>query len=193
MIELQVAKQQVVSIETELAKRTVEAENAQRQASQLQQNISRWNGSMALDGTDFTEQINGARTELGKAETLIRLFPDVKAELQRRLESARAEFKQAQIGVKSDELQQMVEDEEKLRSEFFATATAFLKVADKLNETIVRKEATRLQISQMGGGSAFGIERTTIPAFYQAWVRSGRGVQAAMDEWRHQKESITIA
>ena len=182
MNDLQSAKAAVVTLESELSKRTVEAENAQRQASQLRENISRWTGSMALDKTDFNAQINGARTELVAVESISRLFPDVKAELQRRLESARGELQRCEIDKMSAALREMIAVEDELRSDFFETGAAFLAAADELKAQIAQKEAAKFELVQ-AGGSARDIPQTSMPPFYQGWVRSGHGVQSAKQEW----------
>lgn len=182
MNDLQAAKAAVVTLESELSKRTVEAENAQRKASQLREMVSRLAGSMALDGTNFTEQINGARTELVSVEAISQLFPDVKAELQRRLESARGELKRHEIDVMSAALHEMIAVEDGLRGEFFETGAAFLAAADRLKLQIARKEAAKFQITE-AGGSARDIPQTSMPPFFQNWVRSGSGVQSARQEW----------
>lgn len=182
MSDLKSAKQQVVSLESELSKRTVEAENIQRQLGQLQQSISKWNGSMVLDNIDFSEQIASARAEVAQIEKILIAFPDVKAELERRLAAARAELNSHQLAVLVDQFQQLADDETELCSQFKEAGFAFLKVADRLAETTVRKDEKRREISQSGGSvRADSIDK---PAFFQGWVQSGGGVQAAVAQWQ---------
>ena len=180
---IQEARAALVALEAEMGKRAVEAANADRQGKQLRQTISRLVGSMQLDGSDFTAQIAAARADLAKAEQIVRLWPDVEAELERRIEEARGEVKRHELQLKLDSLHVLASEEERLRQQFYAKGLEFLEVADQLVGVTERKEATRREVNQ-AGGSTRDVPYTEHPPFFVGWPRIGDGVKRAREEWR---------
>lgn len=182
MSTMQEAKQQLVSLETEFSRRSVEAENAERNIQQLQASISKWRASMVLDGANFTEKIEKAHTELVEAEAIVQVWPDVKAELNRRLESARTVIKSYELDIKLQTIRNIASDEESIRQQFYAKGLEFLEVADRLVDTLNRKEALWSELKQ-AGRVVTGIDHSSVPPFYHPWTLKGDGVRLARAEW----------
>lgn len=179
---IQEARAALTVLEAERDKQAVEAANADRQAKQLRSTISRLVGSMAIDKTDFTQQINDARADLARTEQIVRLWPDVETEIERRIEEARTEVRRHEIQLMVDGFHQLAADEQALREQFYEKGLEFLEVADKLAHVFDAKEAKRRQLEQQKV-STRDVPPTEFPSFYVGWPRIGNGAQRAREEW----------
>jgi hypothetical protein len=89
MNNTQHAKQVLAEILDEQQSRTGAAQNAQSSRAEAVQRLSQLRASQALDGLDLSKRIAKAEQDIAKIDELLATWPDVQAELQRRVEAAK--------------------------------------------------------------------------------------------------------
>jgi hypothetical protein len=100
------AKQALAELLDEQRSRTEAARSAQASRAEAAQRLSQLRASQALDGLDLSKRIAKAEADIAKIDELLATWPDVEAELARRVETAKQAVQQA---VSTDMLAELAE------------------------------------------------------------------------------------
>ena len=89
MSNIQIAKQQLAELLDERQSRTEAARQAQAGKDEAVQRLSQLRAAQALDGVDLSKRIAKAEADITRHDALLATWPDVQAELERRVQSAK--------------------------------------------------------------------------------------------------------
>ncbi len=89
MSNIQIAKQQLAELLDERTSRAQAAQSAQAGKDEATQRLSQLRASQALDGVDLSKRITKAEADIARHDALLATWPDVAAELERRIASAK--------------------------------------------------------------------------------------------------------
>jgi multidrug efflux pump subunit AcrA (membrane-fusion protein) len=173
----QAAKQTLAELLDEQQSRTQAAQNAQSSRTEAMQRLSHLRATQALDNVDLSKRIAKAEQDIAKIDELLATWPDVQAELARRVQSA----KQAVIVAgNADMLAELAELQGAERGRRLAFAEAIHNAAQcghDLRLLLDRKSYLRSELYAAGMVvSAGDLEMGNHPRFF--------GEQTAIDEAR---------
>jgi hypothetical protein len=170
------AKQVLAELLDEQRSRTGAAQSAQASRTEAVQRLSQLRATQALDNVDLSKRIAKAEQDIGKIDELLATWPDVAAELQRRVESA----KQAVIvAVNADMLAELAELRALERGRRLAFAEALHSLAQvglDLRQLLNRKTWLKAELYQ--AGKIVDAGDCELPN----WPRWGIGEKVALDE-----------
>lgn len=183
--ELKTARQTVVDVTDELTRRRAEVTAARERATAAHERISRLIATAALDGVNTGERMEAARAELAEAESTVATWPDIEAELLRRLAAAQTVIDAHNRQTRADQVTALQAKEETQRAAFFAAGLKLLDLAATLRATIAAKEAQRIEVIRAGDGALIsGVHASEMPPFHNGWVQDGRqGIDEAKAAW----------
>lgn len=170
------AMTQLAELLDEQAQRLAAVEAAGRVRDDAERRLSQLRGAMALDGTNLEKRIEKARQEMSAAADTITLWPDVQAELERRIAAAKQAVHECTAQEMRDELASLLIAEAAQRRAFADQFHAFAKVGFALRQLLDRKRALKTELFHMGILADAG--ETEFPA----WGRYAIGQQAGIDE-----------
>lgn len=183
--ELKTARQTAADLADELTRRGAEVEAAKTKGAAAAQRISQLTAQRELDGVDTGERIAAARAELTEAEHQVATWPDVEAELLRRLAAAQAIIDAHDRQARAEQVIALQAKEDKERAAFVAAGLKLLDLAATLGATIAAKEAQRIEIIRAGDGALIpGVYASEMPQLQNGWVQAGRqGIDEARRAW----------
>ena len=179
------AQQQLAELLDERAQRVAAVEAAQRTKTEATARLSQLRGAMALDGTNLAKRIEKAQQDITGADVTLALWPDVQAELDRRIAAAQEAVKQATIDEMRSELSKLMDSERGRRLAFAEALHDFAQVGADLRAMLQRKQALKMELfangviieagsDQLDAYPNFGIgELTTVTAAQELMTRYG--------------------
>jgi predicted nuclease with TOPRIM domain len=175
-------KQVLADLRAELTDRHSKATASQQRKAELTQRISQLQGAMALDGVDLSARIQQAQAELAEANKLLSTWPDVKAELQRRIGEAESALAQEQRAANVERWHEVSALEAAQRREFAQAVVALAEIAQRLRATIDERQALFTTLMGVLPGSR---PLNWLPEFRADWVYAGKVSDAkqALAEW----------
>ena len=177
MSNTQHAKQTLAELLDEQQSRTQAAQSAQSSRTEAVQRLSQLRASQALDGLDLSKRIAKAEQDIGKIDALLATWPDVAAELQRRVQSAKDAVLQAATADMSAELTELQAAERGRRLAFAEAIHNAAQCGHDLRLLLNRKTALRAELYAAGMMvSAGDLEMCNHPRYF--------GEQSAIDEAR---------
>lgn len=172
------AKAQLAQLCDELADRRSKAANATQRKAELTQRLSSLRAGQALDGADHSQRIAAIEAEQAEIAKVLDTWPDVEAELRRRITAAQAEVDQIRQAQQLDEFAQLLNLESDLRQQYSAQALAFVELGRKLSRALETKQSLYNAIVQAGGRVQPG--DIQMPPFSRFWMFSDSGVTEAV-------------
>jgi hypothetical protein len=171
------AKQTLAELLDEQQSRTQAAQNAQSSRAEAMQRLSQLRATQALDNVDLSKRIAKAEQDIAKIDALLATWPDVQAELQRRVQSAKDAV---QVAGNADMLAELAELRASERGRRLAFAEAIHNAAQcghDLRLLLNRKTVIASELYAAGMVvSAGDLEMGNHPRFF--------GEQTAIDEAR---------
>ena len=172
------SKQQVADLRAELVERTAKVQAAQRTKTELAQRISQLTGAMALDGIDHSKRIAQAQTELTAANTLLATWPDVQAELNRRIGEVEQVISADKLTAATQRYTVLAELEAQQRREFASQVVALAETSKRLRATIDERQQLHSTLHK-AGVSLPPRPSNGLPEFRADWVYRGQPSEAA--------------
>ncbi len=178
MSNTQAAKQALAELLDEQQGRTQAAQNAQSSRTEAVARLSHLRASQALDNVDLSKRIAKAEADIAKIDELLATWPDVEAELARRVETAKQAVQQA---VSTDMLAELAELRALERGRRLAFAEALHSLAQvglDLRQLLNRKLWLKAELYT--AGKIVDAGDCELPN----WPRWGIGEPVAIDEAR---------
>lgn len=144
------AQQHLAELLDERAQRAAAAESAKQTKSEATARLSQLRGAMALDGTNLAKRIEKAQQDITGADLVLALWPDVSAELERRIAAAQEAVKQATMDEMRAELTELMDSERARRLAFAEALHDFAQVGADLRAMLQRKQALKMQLFENG-------------------------------------------
>lgn len=141
---------QLAELLDEKAQRTAAAEAAKQTKSDATARLSQLRGAMALDGTNLAKRIEKAQQDITAADVTLQLWPDVSAELDRRIAAAQEAVKAATIDETRQELQSIMDSERGHRLAFAEALHTFAQTGADLRAMLRRKQALKMALFEHG-------------------------------------------
>jgi hypothetical protein len=138
----------------------------------LEAEISRLTAEQELDGVDHTKRLTALQGELATVTQALATWPDVEAELLRRLDIAAAALGDQEHAERLTELAQLRQAEADQRLAFARHGLALLEAAQALQATLDRKALLREGMVSSGRGVVETGDPQP-PTFYHGWLRGG--------------------
>lgn len=177
MNKTQQAKQTLAELLDEQRSRTESAQSAQASRAEAVQRLSQLRASQALDGLDLSKRITKAEQGIAQIDALLATWPDVQAELARRVQSAK---EAAQGAVNADMLAELADLQATERGRRLAFAEAIHNAAQcghDLRLLLNRKNYLKSELYTAGVVvNAGSLEMDNHPRYF--------GEQSAIDEAR---------
>jgi chromosome segregation ATPase len=177
MNNTQHAKQTLAELLDEQQSRTQAAQSAQASRTEAAQRLSQLRATQALDNVDLSKRIAKAEARISEIDALLATWPDVQAELQRRVQSAKDAV---QVAGNADMLAELAELRASERGRRLAFAEAIHSAAQcghDLRLLLNRKTALRAELYAAGAVvNAGDTEMPNHPRYF--------GEQTAIDEAR---------
>jgi hypothetical protein len=171
----QQAKQALAELLDEQQSRTEAARSAQSSRTEAVQRLSQLRATQALDNVDLSKRIGKAEADIGKIDELLATWPDVQAELARRVQSAKDAV---QVAGNADMLAELTELQDGERGRRLAFAEAIHNAAQcghDLRQLLDRKLWLKAELYAAGMVvSAGDLEMGNHPRYF--------GEQNAIDE-----------
>jgi hypothetical protein len=172
------AKQTLAELLDEQQSRTEAARSAQSSRTEAVQRLSQLRASQALDNVDLSKRIAKAEQDIAKIDALLATWPDVQAELQRRVQSAKDAVQQAATADMSAELTELQALERGRRLAFAEALHSLAQVGLDLRQLLNRKLWLKAELYQ--AGKIVDAGDCELPN----WPRWGIGEPVAIDEAR---------
>lgn len=135
------AQQNLSETVAELQDRQSLAQTKGPRLAAVQREISRLNAEQELDGADHAKRIAKLESERDELVAWLDTWPDVKAELNRRIDEAQAAVTEEEQDQRMATLQTLLEAEPELRQRFASDMATFAETAQELRKLIADKEA----------------------------------------------------
>ena len=169
---------QLTELLDEKAQRAAAMEAATKAKAEAQARLSQLRGAMALDGSNLAKRIEKAQQEIVAADVTLQLWPDVCAELDRRIAAAQEAVKAATLDETRQELQSIVDSERGRRLAFAEALHSFAQVGADLRAMLRRKLQLKMQLFEQGVVVEAGSDQL------DAWPVFGIGEAATIGEAR---------
>ena len=169
-------KQQLANLRAELVERTTKASTSQERKGELTQSISRMVGEQALDGVDHSARIASAKAELALVEGYLNTWPDVQAELNRRVGEAEQALNAERLETAKARYTVLADLEAQQRREFANQVVSLAELSKRLLATISERDGLYAATHQQGGLAIPPGGRPTNypPQFRPEWVQYGQ-------------------
>lgn len=172
------ARQDHANVRAELVERLADAAAKQQRNTELGRQISQLVAEQEIDGVDHTERLAKLRNEQAEIVQFLGTWPDVQAELERRLEAAVSALQQQEHQERLAELDTLRSMEAGQRDAFAGKAIELIEVSAALKQTLERKVAIRGEILESGRGGV-DIGNPELPPFHNGWLQSPQGMHEA--------------
>lgn len=175
MTNIQQAKQTLAELLDERQSRTESARSAQAGRDEAMQRLSQLRASQALDGVDLSKRIAKAEADIARHDALLATWPDVQAELERRIVAAREAVQAAGNADMLAELADLQAAERGRRLAFAEALHTTAQCGHDLRALLNRKAALRSELYAAGVVAQAGnTEMDNHPRYF--------GEQVAIDE-----------
>lgn len=171
------AQQKIADLVDEQAQRQQAVDNAQRTKETATARLSQLRAMQALDGVDVAKRITAAEKEITAADATLSLWPDVQAELGRRLATAQAALQASIVGEMKEELTSLLAAERGRRLAFAEAIHNAAQCGHDLRLLLNRKSYLKSELYAAGVVvNAGDLEMGNHPRYF--------GEQVAIDEAR---------
>lgn len=150
MSNTQHAKQVLAELLDEQQSRTQAAQSAQASRNEAVQRLSQLRATQALDNVDLSKRIAKAEQDIAKIDALLAAWPDVQAELARRVEAARQAVQQAATADMQNELAELRALERGRRLAFAEALHSLAQVGLDLRQLLNRKTWLKAELYTAG-------------------------------------------
>ena len=170
------SKQQLANLRAELVERQAKASASQERKGELTQSISRMVGEQALDGVDHSARIASAKAELALVEQYLSSWPDVQAELNRRIGEAEQALNADRLETAKERYTVLADLEAQQRREFANQVVSLAELSKRLLTTISERDGLYAATHQQGGLPIPPGGRPTNypPMFRPEWIWQGQ-------------------
>lgn len=172
------ARQEHANAKAELIERQADAVAKQQRQAELGRQISQLVAEQEIDGVDHAKRLAKLRSEQAEIAQELATWPDVQAELERRLEATVSALQQHEHQERLAELDTLRSMEAGQREAFAGKAIELIEASAALKQTLERKVAIRGEILESGRGGV-DIGNPELPPFYNGWLQSPQGMSEA--------------